>query len=476
MAFLNSGKLPDGKALAPAVETALFTLCVLMVEGIGWWNDLDVYKRGYYQGYILFEVILAVVGGILTGGAATGVVLAKGGVKMGQVLKFLIPKLEKFIAATRGAADDLAEGFMTKLRNMSGHVTNAKAGGWCFVAGTMIMTPLGAKAIERIEVGDLVWSAHEESGETGFRPVMELYRNVSPEIWRIAYDHDGDPFTSDAEIDCTPEHPFWCAGAGRFVPARELVPGVSKVRLLDGIVTEVTAANPLRGPPEKTQVYNFAVADHHTYFAGQGGVWVHNSCRPDLDEYALKFDGFLDASKKNLGDTDEAFDEAFEKIIRSAIDEDELDQDALAEIGAFILRNSVGKIKWIDPTVLRYSQRTAGGNGRAASIRQSMQTNGWVPEEGPINAILTKKGLVAFDNTRPAVAVELGLKKVTTKVHDLTDPLPSDFPAEQLQFLIQKADKHGLPHPSTWEDALRIRTTDNGLPLEGKTMPAALKS
>jgi hypothetical protein len=31
-----------------------------------------------------------------------------------------------------------------------------------------------------------------------------------------------------------------------------------------------------------TRVYNFEVADFHTYFVGEDGVWVHNTC-PDFE-------------------------------------------------------------------------------------------------------------------------------------------------------------------------------------------------
>jgi hypothetical protein len=30
-------------------------------------------------------------------------------------------------------------------------------------------------------------------------------------------------------------------------------------------------------PTKKRKVYNFEVADYHTYFVGEGGIWVHNN-------------------------------------------------------------------------------------------------------------------------------------------------------------------------------------------------------
>ncbi len=31
---------------------------------------------------------------------------------------------------------------------------------------------------------------------------------------------------------------------------------------------------------ERETVYNFEVADFHTYFVGDGGIWAHNACKP----------------------------------------------------------------------------------------------------------------------------------------------------------------------------------------------------
>lgn len=39
----------------------------------------------------------------------------------------------------------------------------------------------------------------------------------------------------------------------------------------------------MRETLERATVYNFEVADFHTYFAGSLGAWVHNDCTPTLD-------------------------------------------------------------------------------------------------------------------------------------------------------------------------------------------------
>ena len=61
----------------------------------------------------------------------------------------------------------------------------------------------------------------------------------------------------------------------------------------------------------------------------------------------------------------------------------------------------------MDPSDIRFSQNTAGGRGRAAQLRESMK-DGW---NGPaVDAVRTPDGIVTIDNTRIAVARELGLK------------------------------------------------------------------
>jgi hypothetical protein len=67
-------------------------------------------------------------------------------------------------------------------------------------------------------------------------------------------------------------HPFYSLDRGLFVAAGDLRTGE---RLVDRFgQTRQVASLELR--PETTIVYNLAVADAHSYFAGDGEVWVHN--------------------------------------------------------------------------------------------------------------------------------------------------------------------------------------------------------
>ncbi|WLS45190.1 DNA topoisomerase (ATP-hydrolyzing) [Micromonospora profundi] len=63
-----------------------------------------------------------------------------------------------------------------------GHVKSARIVGDCFVAGTLVSTPDGLRAIEEIEVGDLVLD-----GDGASVPVTAVYRNPTSELVRVTW-------------------------------------------------------------------------------------------------------------------------------------------------------------------------------------------------------------------------------------------------------------------------------------------------
>src|SRR5579871_1117202 len=84
-------------------------------------------------------------------------------------------------------------------------------------------------------------------------------------------------------ITTTGNHPFYVAGVG-FVEAEKLGIGCQIVTRAGPAL--VVQAVEWKARPEGYLVYNFEVADDHTYFVGQvnGGAWVHNigECGPEL--------------------------------------------------------------------------------------------------------------------------------------------------------------------------------------------------
>ncbi len=85
-------------------------------------------------------------------------------------------------------------------------------------------------------------------------------------------DSDGTPNT----IDTTPGHYFFVKEANDFIPAIELPQGATLITS-DGASVYVQEVRATRGPPNwDGTTYNLTIADWHTYFVGDRGVWVHN--------------------------------------------------------------------------------------------------------------------------------------------------------------------------------------------------------
>ena len=168
----------------------------------------------------------------------------------------------------QGAYDDLRTGLAIATAGIFELANQAEAAGIsCFVAGTLVCAADGQKAIEDICTGDLVWAWDEETGTVALKPVVETYVNETAELMHI--------FVDGEEIVATPTHPFYCPVKG-WTDAAHLRAGDILV-LVNGeyVVVEQVQHELLESP---VKVYNFQVADYHTYYVASG-VLVHNSCK-----------------------------------------------------------------------------------------------------------------------------------------------------------------------------------------------------
>ena len=82
-------------------------------------------------------------------------------------------------------------------------------------------------------------------------------------------------------------------------------------------------------------------------------------------------------------------------------------------------------VTYINPAQLRWTQRTAGGRGRGALLRESLREKGW--DGPPIDVVKTPSGMVTVDHTLAAVALELGMSKIPVRVHRPHDKLPQEM-------------------------------------------------
>ncbi|MFC1757510.1 serpin family protein [Planctomycetota bacterium] len=138
----------------------------------------------------------------------------------------------------------------------------------CFAEGTPVLTPGGAKPIEDIKVGDYVLSRNEfdVNGKVQKKRVEELFRGDS-ELLRL---HIGGEVIRATEL-----HPFFVKDRG-WTPA-------GKLEIGDLLATDLNSWLPVENVVASTEeeaIFNFRVADHHTYFVGSEdwgfAVWVHN--------------------------------------------------------------------------------------------------------------------------------------------------------------------------------------------------------
>ena len=151
----------------------------------------------------------------------------------------------------------------------------------CFVAGTQVPTVDGYKNIEDIEVGDLVYSENPYTGEKGYKKVVETYVKEKHTIVYLKVNNE--------TIETTNEHPFWVEEENAFVKAEDLEVG-DTLRLRDGETVTLEGIES-KTSEDITKVYNFQVADWHTYYVTDMDILVHNNCMGLADSVGDVVDG-----------------------------------------------------------------------------------------------------------------------------------------------------------------------------------------
>ena len=138
----------------------------------------------------------------------------------------------------------------------------------CFLAGTLVKTPMGDRPIELLAPGELVLAYDFATGLVVARPVVGTMRNWTRFV--VALTLGGEV------VRTTREHRFWSPAAREWVAAGKLVPGTA-VLTADG---QPAAVECHRVYEAEAETYNFEVAELHTYFVGACGTLVHNAKQP----------------------------------------------------------------------------------------------------------------------------------------------------------------------------------------------------
>ncbi len=203
--------------------------------------------------------------GLVIGGgmaaAAAGVVLESAGlVALGAGI--LVAGLVLVTAAGASAGD--SGGSAGSEGDPGGGETGGTEAG-CFTAGTVVMMASGElKAIAAVRCGDYVMSREEPTGKTAPQRVTHTWTHQVPATLLLR-------LTSGETIETTKEHRFFVADAG-FVGAGRIACG-STFANYGGQTLRMAAVEPAM---QSAEVYNLEVENFHTYFIGNGGVWVHN--------------------------------------------------------------------------------------------------------------------------------------------------------------------------------------------------------
>ena len=117
--------------------------------------------------------------------------------------------------------------------------------------------------------GDLVWSRDETTDAQALRRVLRTF--VTPDQPMLELRLEG---AAQAEIlKVTSGHPFWTRDHG-WVAAGQLRPGAQILQRSGGWI-RLTGAT---WAQQRAAVYNFEVEGYHSYFVGNHGAWVHNTC------------------------------------------------------------------------------------------------------------------------------------------------------------------------------------------------------
>jgi RHS repeat-associated protein len=133
----------------------------------------------------------------------------------------------------------------------------------CFTADTEILMADGQyKSIDKIEVGDKVLAYSDSVGYFESKVVISIFSLNFDEILKI--------YADDQVIEVTNEHPFLVGS--EWIKAGELMSG-DRMTLYPKGQLKIDSIVHVAG---NFKVYNFTVADYHTYYVSTKNILVHN--------------------------------------------------------------------------------------------------------------------------------------------------------------------------------------------------------
>ena len=142
--------------------------------------------------------------------------------------------------------------------------------GHCFVAGTLVQTPAGAREIQSIRAGDTVFSFNERKGSVEPARVTKVIVSKRPDLMVLTSAH--------GSVTCSQNHRFLTAES-RWTMA-SVLSASDKVMALSADFTGVVpmkCAAKHKDLDSPVTVHNFEVEGNHDYFVGPDAILCHNT-------------------------------------------------------------------------------------------------------------------------------------------------------------------------------------------------------
>lgn len=132
-----------------------------------------------------------------------------------------------------------------------------------FTAGTLVWTDKGRIPIESVRVGTRVLARSDSTYKDTYQPVTQLMQRQAERTLHISTGYDS--------FQTTDEHPFWLQGQGWTTASR-----LENGNVISAVRGDIVIRS-IRPVARAATVYNLTVANDHTYFVANNGLWVHNS-------------------------------------------------------------------------------------------------------------------------------------------------------------------------------------------------------
>jgi GGDEF domain-containing protein len=321
---------------------------------------------------------------------------------------------------------------------------NCMVPGKCFAAGTLIWTATGLQPIETIAVGTQVLSRDDESERTEWKPVTQTFVNTSRSLVRLTVT---DERGSEETVWVTPNHRLNVRHGG-WEATSELVPGRDELTSAGDRPLVVLSAQSL---DEQGPVYNFTVADFHTYFVGEHGLWAHN--RGDLPDPLAPLSGSIDPAVLN-GLYRALFDDRYSPgVFNSNAYASVLSDPAMKDFSSHAITINGGDLKEINDTTQSHQQGDAYLAALGTAINNAVHGAG-----GMVFRVGGDKYVVYFPGQPPdPKAVQQSIADELTKIYPHKPHGPPPRNPEVV---------NGLPPPKETRPPLKFPgpEIENGLP------------